>query len=53
MVQSHRHKSCHRFLGNGVLNGKKGNVGEIKEKTQVTIIKEFSADGAMIQYNSM
>ncbi len=28
-------------------------LGEIKEKTQATIIKEFSADGAMIQYNSM
>src|SRR5208283_5558043 len=53
MEQSHRHKSCHRFLGNSVLNGKKGKVGEIKEKTQATIIKEFSADGTMIQYNSI
>jgi hypothetical protein len=28
---------------------KKEMLGEIKEKTQATIIKEFSADGAMIQ----
>ena len=28
-------------------------IGEIKEKTQATIMKEFAADGAMIQYNSM
>lgn len=28
-------------------------LGELKEKTQSTIIKEFAADGAMIQYNSM
>jgi len=32
---------------------KKEMMGEIKEKTQSTIIKEFSADVAMIQYNSM
>jgi hypothetical protein len=32
---------------------KKQMLGEIKEKTQSTIIKEFAADGAMIQYNSM
>ena len=28
-------------------------IAEIKEKTQATIIKEFTADGAWIQYNSM
>ena len=27
-------------------------IGEIKEKTTSTVIKEFSADGAWIQYNS-
>ena len=32
---------------------KKEMLGEIKEKTQATIIKEFAADGAMVQYNSM
>ena len=28
-------------------------LAEIKEKTTAVIIKEFNADGAMIQYNSM
>ena len=28
-------------------------IGEIKEKTIVAIIKEFVADGAMLQYNSV
>lgn len=28
-------------------------LGEIKEKTQATIIKEFTSDGAWIEYNSM
>lgn len=28
-------------------------LGEIKEKTQAVIIKEFAADGAWIEYNSM
>lgn len=32
---------------------KKDMIAEIKEKTQSTIIKEFTADGAWIQYNSM
>jgi len=32
---------------------KKEMIGEIKEKTQATIIKEFAPDGAMIQYNSI
>ncbi|MGD0643705.1 MAG: hypothetical protein ABSA75_02240 [Candidatus Bathyarchaeia archaeon] len=32
---------------------KKELLGELKEKTQATIIKEFAADGAMIQYNAM
>ena len=27
-------------------------LGEIKEKTQATVIKEFAADGAWIEYNS-
>ena len=31
---------------------KKEMLAEIKEKTVVVIIKEFSQDGAMIQYNS-
>ena len=33
------------------LNGKE-MLAEIKEKTDAVIIKEFSPDGAMIQYNS-
>ena len=28
-------------------------LAEIKEKTTAAIIKEFNADGAMVQYNSM
>jgi len=32
---------------------KKEMIGEIKEKTSVAIIKEFVADGAIIQYNSV
>ena len=41
------------FLLNGVLMEKKEMIGEIKEKTIVAIIKEFVADGAMLQYNSV
>jgi hypothetical protein len=32
---------------------KRDLLGEIKEKTNAVIIKEFAADGAMIQYNSI
>ena len=32
---------------------KREMLAEIKEKTTAVIIKEFNADGAMIQYNSM
>jgi hypothetical protein len=32
---------------------KRDMLGEIKEKTNAVIIKEFSKDGAMMQYNSM
>ena len=32
---------------------KKEMLAEIKEKTTALIIKEFTADGAMVQYNSM
>ena len=31
---------------------KRDLIGEIKEKTDVTIIKQFNSDGAMLQYNS-
>ena len=51
-AQSHRHKSFHRFLAMVFLMEKKEMLAEIKEKTNAIIIKEFSQDGAMIQYNS-
>jgi len=55
-MQRHSHIDINRFIGfYGVVffMEKKEMIGEIKEKTQATIIKEFSADGAAIQYNSM
>src|SRR5450756_925784 len=32
---------------------KREMLAEIKEKTSAVIIKEFNADGALVQYNSM
>jgi hypothetical protein len=40
------------FIGLVFLMEKKDMIAEIKERTNAVIIKEFSPDGAMIEYNS-
>ena len=53
LAQSHRDKFAPCYKSMVFLMEKREMIAEIKEKATVVIIKEFNADGALLQYNSV